>query len=151
MKGTSTALRYSRKADLEAEVHCSPTSCSVKPATSQSASSAAARSTVCGASAKRVVCVRRVARARQALSVPVVTAASVNRRLLMSVSGVSRTEEVTSALTIACCEPQMTVTALSAIRAGTRPRMLRSVIVAPTVRRMTAHTHPPTRLTRHPD
>ena len=128
MKGTSTALRYSRKADLEAEVHCRPTSCSVRPDTSHSASSAAARSKpVCGASAKRVARVRPIARARQvrqALSVAVVTAASVNRRLLMRVSGASLAAEAqTRVLTIACCEPQMTVTALSASRAGNRPRM----------------------------
>ena len=136
MKGTSTALRYSRKADLEAEVHWRPTSCSVNPETSHSASSTAARSKpVCGASAKCVARVRPIARARQARQAPsvaVVTAASVNRRLLTRVIGDSLAEEAqTRVLTIACCEPQTIATALSATRAGSRPVLQSSFSPSP--------------------
>ena len=94
----------------------------MKPATSQSASSAAARSKpVRGAAPMRASRAWPIARARQALSVAVVTAASVKRRLLMSVIGASLVKEAqTRVLMIACCEPQMTATALSASRAGSR-------------------------------
>ena len=97
----------------------------MKPATSQSASSAAARSKpVGGASpmrASRAWPIARARQARQALSVAVVTAASVKRRLLMSVIGASLVKEAqTRVLMTACCEPQMTATALSASRAGSR-------------------------------
>ena len=68
--------------------------------------------------------IARARQARQALSVAVVTAASVKRRLLMSVIGASLVKEAqTRVLMIACCEPQMTATALSASRAGSRPAM----------------------------
>ena len=74
--------------------------------------------------ASRAWPIARARQARQALSVAVVTAASVKRRLLMSVIGASLVKEAqTRVLMIACCEPQMTATALSASRAGSRPAM----------------------------
>ncbi len=65
---------------------------------------------------------KRVRPRLQALMMPVVTAAKLKRKKLITVGGAAACALVTRCLITACCEPQMTVTQLSAISPGSRAR-----------------------------